>query len=181
VRRQGGALWAVIGQLMERDAFNTLFWQRRLLFSRRLARRAASPRGGEERLLHCFLVKNPGLKGSLGNQIRFFYGITSKNPFRFQMLLHCHHSLKNHFIKEFFKEPIQVVSKNLKHMVLEGNMSGSSKNLSNWGSLKYHVIKEFFEEPLKVSQRNFTNGSFRPHFWFLKETFQLGVLKEPCP
>jgi len=37
-------------------------------------------------------------------------------------------------------------------MVLEGTISGSSKNLSNQGSLKNHVLIEFFKEPIKVSQ-----------------------------
>jgi len=40
-------------------------------------------------------------------------------------------------------------------MVLEGTISGSTKNLSNQGSSKNHFLKEFFKEPIKVSQRTF--------------------------
>jgi len=65
-------------------------------------------------------------------------------------------SLKNHFLKEFFKEPIK--------MVLQGTISGSTKNLSNQGCLKNHFQKEFFKEPIKVSQRTSKK-------WFFKGPF----------
>jgi len=64
-------------------------------------------------------------------------------------------------------------------MVLEGTISGSTKNLSNQGSLKNNFLKEFFEEPIKVSQRTLKNGSLRPYLWFLKVPFKLGFFKAP--
>jgi len=43
-------------------------------------------------------------------------------------------------------------------MVLQGTISGSTKNLSNQGSLKNHFLKEFFKELIKGPQMK-QNGS----------------------
>jgi len=53
-------------------------------------------------------------------------------------------------------------------MVLEGTISGSTKNLSNQGSLKNNFLKDFFKEPIKLSQRTFTRWFFNAPFpkWF---------------
>jgi len=56
-------------------------------------------------------------------------------------------SIKNHFLKEFFKEPIKVSQRTFKN-VFECTISGSTENLSNQGSLKNHIPKDFFKEPI---------------------------------
>jgi len=38
-------------------------------------------------------------------------------------------------------------------MILEGTISGSTKNLLNQGSLKNHFLKEFFKESIKMPQK----------------------------
>jgi len=53
-------------------------------------------------------------------------------------------SLKNHILKEFFKEPIKMCQRTLK-MVFQGTIFGSTENLSNQGFLKNHFLKELFK------------------------------------
>jgi len=49
-------------------------------------------------------------------------------------------------------------------MVIQGTISGFSKNLLKQGSLKNHFLKEFFKEPIKAP------------FLVPKRTFQTRVL-----
>jgi len=87
-------------------------------------------------------------------------------------------SLKNHFLKEFYKDPIKVSQRTFKHGSLRQHF-WFQKELSNQGSLNKHFLKEFYKDPIKVSQRTFKHGSLRHHFWFHKEPFKPGFFKEP--
>ncbi|TNN24385.1 hypothetical protein EYF80_065490 [Liparis tanakae] len=73
-------------------------------------------------------------------------------------------SLEKHFLKEFFKEPINVPQRTFK--------------------------PGFFNEPFplrvllrtyKCASKNCQNVSLRHHLWFHKEPFQPGFSKEPFP
>ncbi|TNN61803.1 hypothetical protein EYF80_028025 [Liparis tanakae] len=81
-------------------------------------------------------------------------------------------SLRNHFLKEFFREPIKVSQRTFKQWFFKAPFLGSLKN---------HFLKVFFEEPIKVSSRTLKNGSLRHHFWFHKGLFQPWFFKEPFP
>jgi len=87
-------------------------------------------------------------------------------------------SLKNHFHKEFFKEPIMVSQRTFTKRLfkLYGTISGSSKNLSNQGSLKNHFLEEFIKEPIKVSQRPLNKWLFKAPSLVPQRTFPTRVV-----